>query len=121
MSKSIEKVEAMFPRLRDDASLPELRAGVATLILESLPELETTPTYWAKVHIAEACRALYANAQRGCGTMWLRLSLINLRYAFLPASCYDEDYCPREAAIDGMPFDQLSAAAKKVALSVAAA
>lgn len=104
-------------RRMDDPRLTvaDARAGAAALIRRAVYLLQTRPTYWVKSHIVDAGRHFYSNtkANRGGPTKWwLDASLATLLCAF--ADWYDEDYCPREVAVDRMSFEELSACVDEV-------
>lgn len=116
MNQCLIDIEDLADRIDDpETSIAEARASVAALIRRTVSELRARPTYWVKSHIVDACRAYNdnTNVNRIRPTKWwLLTSLVALFNAF--SSCHDEDYCPREAAVDQMSFDDLSACVSDV-------
>ena len=104
-----------FEGLRDEPlprDIPRLQERIAGLILRTLPDLQAAGSYWAKINLADSCRHFFANvrsnAAGAASDAWLRPCLVALDKALLPAGSYNEDYCPRDAQIDRMGFDELA-------------
>jgi hypothetical protein len=84
--KNVEEIDAIFQRLNEDDDIGGIRNDIADLISQYLHEMQETLGYWEKLYFAGAIAALSANKAVQPTPIWLRLCLVNLEKAFVPAS-----------------------------------
>ena len=101
-----DSIEEQLAEL-DSASTGDAQLAVVDLIEGGLPAFRNSPTYWAKINIADAC-TWWRASMRSSSKFGLRISLLKLHQAFLPSGSYDENYCRRQPAIDRMPYRKFS-------------
>ncbi len=104
----MEEVNAILRKLDHNGDIGEIRSEIADLIAQCLQQAQGALGYWEKVHFVGAIAAFGSNIDLGQPTqLWLRLCLLNLEKAFVPAEQRNEDYAPRDDQIDALTFEQL--------------
>jgi hypothetical protein len=105
----MEQVDAIFRRLNANEDLGGIRLDIANLIAEQLERKRDSLGYWEKAHFAHAIAALGWNmkAQHQPTPAWLRLCLVDLEKALVPADQRNEHYTPRDEQLDSLTYDQL--------------
>jgi hypothetical protein len=94
----LQKLEALEANM-NVKNINYIRKEIADLIIERLKSVKDSLGYWEKLHFAYAIATLK--------TSWLRLCLVTLEKAFIPAGERDEYYIPRDNQIDSLTYEQL--------------
>ncbi len=105
----MEQVDAILQRLNANEDLGGIRLDIADLIAEQLQRKRDSLGYWEKAHFAHAIAALgwNMNAEHQPTTAWLRLCLVDLEKALVPANQRNEHYTPRDEQLDALTYEQL--------------
>jgi hypothetical protein len=105
----MEEIDALFQRLNEGNDIGEIRNDIADLISQCLQQMQGALDYWEKLYFAHAIAALGWNKVPGAQPtpVWLRLCLVDLEKAFVPAEQRDEDHVPKDDQIEALTFEQL--------------
>jgi hypothetical protein len=110
-------IDPTLKKIHAQQNLDEIRVEVASLIRQALEDVKATFGYWEKFHLAQAIAAFAWNKssthQPTCA--WLVLCLVCLDKAFVPEEERNEDYAPKDTAIDALTFESLSEDLAKLA------
>ena len=112
----MEDINSIVERLGKGWDVKEARRAVADLIVEYIQSAQGSFGYWEKFHFANALSALgwNINSRHQPTTYWLRLCLVNLDKALVPAKQRNENYTPKDKEIESLTFEQLMDAAEAV-------
>lgn len=107
--KNMEQVDAILRRIDANEDLGGIRLDIVDLIADQLQRKRQSLGYWEKAHFAHAISALgwNLNARYQPTTSWLRLCLVDLEKALVPADQRNENYTPRDAQLDALTYEQL--------------
>ncbi|WP_296445589.1 hypothetical protein [Rhodoferax sp. UBA5149] len=105
----MKEIDELVERLDSDSNVDGIRLDIADLIAKSLAQKREAFGYWEKAHLAHAIAVLAHNVHAGHrdSTSWLRLCLVSIESAYIPADKRSEDYTARNKQIDALTFDQL--------------
>ena len=102
-------VDSIRQQLDSNCDVKEVRAAIIDLIEHHLQALKESLGYWEKVNFANAINSLARNINsRHQPTIdWLRLCLVNVEKALVPANQRNEHYTPREKQLEALTYEQL--------------
>lgn len=105
----MREVDTILRKLDGNGDVGEIRNDIADLIVEQLQRVRQTLGYWEKAHFANAIAALAWNirARHQPTSSWLRLCLVNLEKALVPADERNENYTPRDEQLNALTYEQL--------------
>ena len=105
----MKEIDELFERIDNDSDVDGIRRDIADLIGKSLTQKQEAFGYWEKAQFAHAIAALAHNVHAGHrdSTSWLRLCLVSIENACIPADERSEDYTARNKQIEALTFDQL--------------
>lgn len=108
----MKKIDEIFIRLSSGEEVGSIRLDIANLIAEHLYDLRDSLGYWEKAHFAQAIASLgwNMNSSNQPTGSWLRLSLVNLEKALVPAEARNESYGKRDGQLDALTYEQLLSA-----------
>ena len=103
-------VDSILQQLDENRDIKEVRAAVADLIEHYLEALKGSLGYWEKAHIANAIAALAwnINSRHQPTSAWLRLCLVNVEKALVPANQRNENYTQRDKQLEALTYDKLT-------------
>lgn len=102
-------IDSILEKLDENGDIGDIRRAIADLIVDRLQKVRNSLGYWEKAYFANAIAALAWNTNSSSQptTSWLRLCLVNLEKAHVPAEQRNENYTPRDSQLDSLTFDQL--------------
>jgi len=102
-------IDSILEKLDQDGNIRYVRNAISELIVDRLQKVRDAFGYWEKVHFANAIAALAWNTNSSFqpATSWLRLCLVNVEKALVPAEQRNENYTPRDSHLDSLTYDQL--------------
>jgi hypothetical protein len=101
------RVDSILQKLDKGGDIKKIRGEIADLIFEHLQLVQKSLGYWEKMYFAYAINALAWNINSSHEPSWLRLCLVSLEKAFIPAAERNEKYSRLEKQIDTMTYVQL--------------
>jgi hypothetical protein len=105
----MREVNAILRRLDANEDIDGIRLDIATLIADQLRRKRESLGYWEKAHFANAIAALAwnINSRHQPTASRLRLCLVNLEKALLPADQRNENYTQKTNQRDALTYEQL--------------
>jgi hypothetical protein len=102
-------VDSILQQLDENCDIKEVRPAIANLIENHLQALKGSLGYWEKAHLAHAIASLAwnINSRNQPPTVWLRLCLIDIENALVPATQRNENYTPRNKQLEALTYEQL--------------
>jgi len=112
----MREVDAIRRKLDSKGNIGEIRSDIADLIASQLQRAGKALGYWEKAHFANAIAALAWNihSRHQPTVTWLRLCLVNVEKALVPADRRDESCTPRDNQLDALTYEQLTEALEMV-------
>lgn len=103
-------------QIAENGDLTEIRRAIAELIVHRLQAVKESFGYWEKIHFADAISslALNVNSLHQPTFAWLRLCLVDLEHALVPADQRNENYTPRDQRYDAVTYNELMEAIEGV-------
>ena len=108
----MREVDTILRKLDKGDDIAKVRNEIADLIGDRLRQVRASLGYWEKAHFANAIAALAWNikSRHQPTASWLRLCLVNLEKALVPAAQRNENYTSRDHELDALTYDQLAEA-----------
>lgn len=105
----MREVDAILRKIDGNGEIGEIRNDIADLIAAQLQRVRQSLGNWEKAHFAYAIAALSWNirARYQPTTSWLRLCLVSLEKALVPANDRNENYTSRDEQLDALTYEQL--------------
>lgn len=102
-------VHSTLQQLDEGRDIKEVRSAVADLIVHYLHELNGSLGYWEKVYFSYAIAVFSwnANSRNQPTTAWLRLCLVAVEKAMLPADRRNENFTSRDKQLEAITCEQL--------------
>lgn len=101
-------VDSILQQLDENhRDIKEIRCAIADLIEHHLQALKSSLGYWEKAHFANAIASLAWNINSRHQAAWLRLCLVNVEKALVPANQRNENYTPRDNQLEALTYEQL--------------
>jgi len=107
----MDEIEALRARIDSDRNVDAVRIAIADLIGRLIAERRDSLGYWEKLAFAQALSWLWANVSGGNrdSTAWLRICLVSLETALVPADRRNEHHTRRSPDIEALTADLLLA------------
>lgn len=103
-------VDLILRQIDENGDIAQIRCAILDLIAQELQALKGSFGYWEKACLANAIAALAWNiySRHQPTTVWLRLCLVNVEKARVPAEERDEHYTLRDKQLEALTFQQLA-------------
>ncbi len=106
----MDEVDIILEKIDRGVDVNEVRRDIVALLADALQRVRNNLGYWEKAHLAHAIAELAWNvrSRQQPTTSWLRLCLVDLEKALVPADQRNENYTPRDELLDAITFEQLA-------------
>jgi|JI6StandDraft_1071083.scaffolds.fasta_scaffold663584_1 hypothetical protein len=102
-------VDSIFQKINENCDIKEVRTAIADLIEYHLQMYKGSLGYWEKAHFAHAIHTLAwnINSRNQPTYTMLRLCLVDIEKALVPANQRNENYTLRDEHFEALTYEEL--------------